>query len=378
MKNKQRGFIVPVLIAIIAVLVVGGGIYVYSQNNKSSNSEFNNNSVDQNVQDDNSSSVVSNTTANVQQKDVSNTNLNINKSISDQMILDAENVGRGSQSGKNDVSKFVSNGKGGYVSSITGGGSDNFSIEAKGDINSDGYEDAVISRFYCGASCGNNLDVVINDRNGSAHKLDVQFPNWISSGAGQTGLKNMSINNGMISVTANGFEGDDRSNNEGGQTATRNYRLVGDKIISVNANITSVSNTLSNQQIETATFGYFKIKKVGNDYIYTDGSGRVEFNGQTIVRGDINNDGLEDAVVITRICGAGCFGYSSILIAINNNGSVKVVSPQISNKSPHNLEGKTDIKSISIVGGKVNIIYTNGTGDEAKMYQLQSSTLVEN
>lgn len=33
MKNTQRGFIVPLLIAIIAVLVVGGGVYLYTQNN---------------------------------------------------------------------------------------------------------------------------------------------------------------------------------------------------------------------------------------------------------------------------------------------------------------------------------------------------------
>ncbi len=32
MKNKQKGFIVPVLIAIIAVLLVGGGLYVYENN----------------------------------------------------------------------------------------------------------------------------------------------------------------------------------------------------------------------------------------------------------------------------------------------------------------------------------------------------------
>src|ERR1035437_6044988 len=32
MKNQQRGFIVPLLLAIIAVLLVGGGIYVYTQN----------------------------------------------------------------------------------------------------------------------------------------------------------------------------------------------------------------------------------------------------------------------------------------------------------------------------------------------------------
>ena len=34
MKNLQKGFVVPLLIAIIAVLVVGGGVYVYNNNKK--------------------------------------------------------------------------------------------------------------------------------------------------------------------------------------------------------------------------------------------------------------------------------------------------------------------------------------------------------
>jgi len=29
MKNSKKGFIVPVLLVIIALLVVGGGVYVY-------------------------------------------------------------------------------------------------------------------------------------------------------------------------------------------------------------------------------------------------------------------------------------------------------------------------------------------------------------
>ena len=32
MKNTKRGFIVPLLIAIIAVLAIGGGVYLYTQN----------------------------------------------------------------------------------------------------------------------------------------------------------------------------------------------------------------------------------------------------------------------------------------------------------------------------------------------------------
>jgi hypothetical protein len=42
MKNIQKGFIVPLLITIIAILVIGGGYYIYSQNKKSSIIEQNN------------------------------------------------------------------------------------------------------------------------------------------------------------------------------------------------------------------------------------------------------------------------------------------------------------------------------------------------
>ncbi len=34
MKNTQRGFIVPLLLAVIAILLIGGGAYIYTQNQK--------------------------------------------------------------------------------------------------------------------------------------------------------------------------------------------------------------------------------------------------------------------------------------------------------------------------------------------------------
>ncbi|MDD5050291.1 MAG: hypothetical protein PHV93_00935 [Candidatus Pacebacteria bacterium] len=38
MKNLQKGFVVPLLIAFIALLAIGGGIYLYSKNTKNTNS----------------------------------------------------------------------------------------------------------------------------------------------------------------------------------------------------------------------------------------------------------------------------------------------------------------------------------------------------
>ena len=41
MKNTQKGFIVPLLIVIIAVLVIGGGVYVYTKNSNPIQSALN-------------------------------------------------------------------------------------------------------------------------------------------------------------------------------------------------------------------------------------------------------------------------------------------------------------------------------------------------
>lgn len=153
-----------------------------------------------------------------------NINQNISTQISDQMILDAENEG-------SESNKFIYDGKGHYNTIPSEAGSFGFSIAAKGDINGDGYQDAVVSATSCGASCGNNLDVIMNDKNGSAHKLPgIEFPGYKIAGALQTSLKSVSIGDGIISVTANNFEGDgEYSIIEAAET--RNFRLIGNKIV---------------------------------------------------------------------------------------------------------------------------------------------------
>jgi hypothetical protein len=52
MKNSQKGFIVPLLIAIIAVLAIGSGVYIYEQNKPttfSGNNTVDNNQIKQNA-----------------------------------------------------------------------------------------------------------------------------------------------------------------------------------------------------------------------------------------------------------------------------------------------------------------------------------------
>ncbi len=45
MKNKQKGFIVPLLIGIVILLLIGGGVYFYLNNNKIENQKLNNSSL---------------------------------------------------------------------------------------------------------------------------------------------------------------------------------------------------------------------------------------------------------------------------------------------------------------------------------------------
>ena len=61
MKNLQRGFIVPFLITIVALLVVGGGVYIYSQNKNTQTNNAENNV----VQSVSSTTTVSNNTDNI-------------------------------------------------------------------------------------------------------------------------------------------------------------------------------------------------------------------------------------------------------------------------------------------------------------------------
>ncbi|MES3005778.1 MAG: hypothetical protein V4664_02410 [Patescibacteria group bacterium] len=42
MKNKQSGFIIPLILAIVAILAVGGGVYVYQENKVAENIEIDN------------------------------------------------------------------------------------------------------------------------------------------------------------------------------------------------------------------------------------------------------------------------------------------------------------------------------------------------
>lgn len=85
-------------------------------------------------------------------------------------------------------------------------------ILAKGDINGDGFEDAVLSEMYCGASCSTSLQAVLNENNKTAKLLknknnyDTFSPAYVGSSAAKSSVSEVKIENGIISLTGIGLQ----------------------------------------------------------------------------------------------------------------------------------------------------------------------------
>lgn len=105
-----------------------------------------------------------------------------------------------------------------YITSIT-----------RGDINNDGYEDALVEEGHCGTSCGTSIYVVLNQKNGIGKLIGVNIDSLVSSGAGQTYIKSITIKDGVISVKANGFKDSTNWND----LVTKNFRFDGSKLIEI-------------------------------------------------------------------------------------------------------------------------------------------------
>ncbi|MEI8062376.1 MAG: hypothetical protein WCG97_03735 [bacterium] len=105
-----------------------------------------------------------------------------------------------------------------YITSIT-----------HGDINNDGYEDALVEEGHCGASCGTSIYAVLNQKNGVGKLIGVNIDSLVSSGASQTYIKSISIKDGVISIKANGFK-DSANRND---LVTKNFRFDGRTLIEI-------------------------------------------------------------------------------------------------------------------------------------------------
>jgi hypothetical protein len=81
-------------------------------------------------------------------------------------------------------------------------------VIARGDINMDGYEDAIVQKIHCGASCSVGLDVVLNNKNVNAEIAlsDAFQPEYNPGGAAKSELINTRIEDGFIYLTGYGLD----------------------------------------------------------------------------------------------------------------------------------------------------------------------------
>jgi hypothetical protein len=215
MKNKQKGFVVPLLIGIIALLVVGGGMYVYySTNNKpAQNSTVNttdttNQSVTTTQGKSATQMYVDNTAQQPAQSIPSTQPPKITKDVMTVgSILKAVGTKLGGKASLPVTFKINSNGTYSAVLLDSNGAprtDSGYTIDNifRGNLNQDIYEDAVIVATACGASCGTDITFIINNP-GNPVVVPVTISNLQLSGATQVTIKNIVITNGKVAITIN-------------------------------------------------------------------------------------------------------------------------------------------------------------------------------
>lgn len=84
-------------------------------------------------------------------------------------------------------------------------------VLAKGDINSDGYNDAVVEEMHCGASCSTSLQLVLNIKGEKAFLFkdknypDTFAPAFKASSVIKSEVNSVEIKNGRILLTGKGL-----------------------------------------------------------------------------------------------------------------------------------------------------------------------------
>lgn len=112
-------------------------------------------------------------------------------------------------------------------------------IITKGDINKDGFEDAIIEASYCGASCSFSFYIVLNKGNNSFDLLEdsvSDFENGITfSSAIKSSIDNVKIENGIIYISGYGLDmpSDDFSQEEWNTYKTIKFYVENDRVLRV-------------------------------------------------------------------------------------------------------------------------------------------------
>lgn len=91
-------------------------------------------------------------------------------------------------------------------------------VLARGDLNNDGLQDAVLETAYCDPNCSYNLDVVINSASGKA-TLVMPNNNFYAGNGLRTTIKSASISNNMINFVGMNFLDNSEWNTEAAKKA---------------------------------------------------------------------------------------------------------------------------------------------------------------
>lgn len=200
MKNIQKGFIGIFAIVLIALAVIGGEVYVYSTQ----------------------------------------------KSYIDVPIAHVDTTSNTSSSTtSNTVTPTISSNKTGLSDAVflAAVGANATKVRARGDINGDGYEDAIVEEIHCGAGCSLDLEIVFNQKNTSAKLFNPpQYANFEPSYRGSSAIKSnvtdITIKNGIISFTGTALECPDSICDEAHRNTVRTvtYKFDGTKIVQLSVN----------------------------------------------------------------------------------------------------------------------------------------------
>ena len=102
---------------------------------------------------------------------------------------------------------------------LSGRGSLIVNYTAKGDLNGDGLEDAIVQETWCSASCGAVFTFIVNLKNTSSQRpirvFDLTPPGIVLTGYKQATIRSVTINKGVISISAN----------DGTKNFTNKYKL---------------------------------------------------------------------------------------------------------------------------------------------------------
>ena len=103
---------------------------------------------------------------------------------------------------------------------------------SRGDLNNDGYIDAAGIFTSCGASCGNKIVAIINNKDGTGTLHFLKSDSIVTSGAGQTSLYRLYVIDDNIAVLGSGFI---IKNSKKNSINYVKYHLDGDNLIIVDS-----------------------------------------------------------------------------------------------------------------------------------------------